>query len=140
MLSHKKGEILMPQSKAHKVPASAAGEAAAILGNGDGMQKLCYVLFLAEFDDKLAARLADVGSILAAARALMADGSRERTAEEKVVLATAYHLESTLCQAAEWPRGRSTPRSTGSGWCGESLTGAFHHARRKRSGRKKSDR
>jgi len=57
-----------------------AREAARILGDGEGMQKLCYVLFLAHYDDELALKLADMGAFLNAGRILTAGG---RTPETK---------------------------------------------------------
>jgi len=75
-----------------------AWEAARILGDGEGMQKLCYVLCLAHFDDELALKLADMGAFLNAGQILTADGRTPETPQEKVLLSKATRLESVLCQ------------------------------------------
>ncbi len=84
--------------EARTVPDEAAGEAAAFLGGGEGMQKLCYVLFLARYDDGLALRLADMGAILNAGTILTKDGRTAATTKERLLLTKAARLESVLSQ------------------------------------------
>jgi len=75
-----------------------AWEAARVLGGGEGMQKLCYVLWLAHYDDELALKLADMGAFLNAGRILTADGRIAETKEEMLLLSKAARLESVFCQ------------------------------------------
>ena len=93
------GRRTEPQGgKARTVPDGASGKAARILGNGEGMQKLCYVLFLSHYDDELAFKLADMGAFLSVARSLTKDGGKAESIEEKLLLSKAARLESVLCQ------------------------------------------
>lgn len=81
-----------------KVPNDAGSKAAQLLGGGDGMQKLCYVLFLSRYEDDFARQLADAGAILNAARVISEGGTEpeEKTEPERVILCKACRLLSAL--------------------------------------------
>ncbi len=90
----KAGKRRQPRPK--KVPDGAAGKAAAILGNGEGMRKLCYVLGLSDYDDGRALLLADVGAILGGADALAEKPGAELTEDDRVILSRAIRLRAVL--------------------------------------------
>lgn len=81
-----------------KMPDEAGAEAAKILGDGDGMQNLCYVLSLARYDDDFAHQLAEVGAVLNAAQRLVElEVDPELIPEpERIILNKACRLLSAL--------------------------------------------
>jgi len=94
----RKGPKTSQTPQGRTVADEAGAKAARILGDGEGMQKLCYVLWLAHYDDELALKLADVGAFLNAGRILTTDDRKPGTKEEKLLLSKAARLESVLCQ------------------------------------------